>query len=155
MQTAKALGCRVIATARKTEKLKSLTEEGADEAILDEGRLGDGIRVTKALELIGAKALKDTLLRVEKGGAVCVTGVLGGKYYLDDFDPIKDIPNGVYLTGFYSNSPNQKTVDEMFHFIEEHKIKPRIGAVFSFDDIQKAVVAQDCGRIDGKTVVVL
>ena len=28
-------------------------------------------------------------------------------FTLNDFDPIKDIPNGVYLTGFFSNYPTK------------------------------------------------
>ena len=36
------------------------------------------------------------------------TGILGGVYALNGFDLIKDIPNGVYLTGFFSNYPTQQ-----------------------------------------------
>ena len=31
-----------------------------------------------------------------------------------NFDPIKEIPNGVYLTGFFSNTPTQKIIDKIF-----------------------------------------
>ena len=33
--------------------------------------------------------------------------------YIENFDPITDVPNGKYLTGFFSNYPTQKTIDRM------------------------------------------
>jgi len=153
IQLAKALGCKVIATARKKENLPLLKEAGADEAVSDIGRLAGTIKADKALELVGPKTLKDTMLCVRRGGIVCNTGVLGGVYYLNGFDPIKDIPAGVYLTGFFSNYPTQKSIDEMMSFIEKHKIRPKTGAVFAFDDIKKAIAVQESGAVSGKIVI--
>jgi NADPH:quinone reductase-like Zn-dependent oxidoreductase len=152
IQIAKALGCRVAATTHRAEKIKLLA--AADEQILDTGILTGKIRrVTKVLDLVGARSLKDTLTTVEKGGIVCNTGILGGIYALHGFDPIKDIPNGVYLTGFYSNYPTQEIVDQMFRFFHEKKITPIIGKVFPFENIKEAVIAQESGNVNGKIVV--
>lgn len=152
VQLAKAFGCKVIAATHREEKLPLLSE--ADEAVLDTGELKGKIAgVTKALELVGPKTLPDTLKAVEPGGIVCNTGVLGGVYALDGFDPIKDIPNGVYLTGFFSNYPTQKTMDDIFDFIKLHKLEPRVGETFSFSNIQKACIAMDFGKVNGKIVV--
>lgn len=82
------------------------------------------------LDLIGAKSLVDTLKLVDKKGIVCNTGILGGVYALNNFDPIKDIPNGVYLTGFYSNSPAKKDISDIVDFINSNNLKPKIGKVF-------------------------
>lgn len=154
MDIAKALGCRVIATTHRREKLPLL--EGADEALLDEGRLAGTLRgVTKALELIGPRTLHDTLRAVEPGGVVCDTGVLGGQFVINGFDPIKYIPNGVYLTGFFSNDPTQDTINDIFSFIEEKRVLPRIGARYSFRDIREACMALDGHKIDGKLVVIM
>ena len=152
IQIAKALGCRVVATTHREAKLSLLTE--ADEAILDDGRLTDKVRgVTKALDLVGPRFLKDTLTAVEKGGIVCNTGILGGVFTLNGFDPIKDIPNGVYLTGFFSNYPTQQVIDEIFAFLTAHNIVPQYGAKFSFADIQDACIALDSGKVNGKIVI--
>jgi NADPH:quinone reductase-like Zn-dependent oxidoreductase len=152
IQIAKALGCKVLATTHREAKIKLL--EAADEQILDTGALTGKIHgVTKALDLVGARSLKDTLTAVEKGGIVCDTGILGGVYALNGFDPIKDIPNGVYLTGFYSNYPTQEIVDQMFHFIREKKITPVSGKVFAFENIKDAVMAQESGSVNGKIIV--
>ena len=152
LQIAKALGCKVIATTHRQDKLPLIAE--ADDAVIDDGRLTGKVRsVTKALDLIGPRNLKDTLSTVEKGGIVCQTGLLGGVYALNGFDPIKDIPNGVYLTGFFSNYPTQQIMDEIFTFLNEKKLVPASGKVFGFDEIREAIIAQDEGKVNGKIVI--
>lgn len=152
IQIAKALGCKVIATTHRESKLALLAE--SDEAILDDGKLTGRLHgVTKALDLVGPRNLKDTLTAVEKGGVVCQTGLLGGVYALNGFDPIKDIPNGVYLTGFFSNYPTQQIMDEIFAFLREKQLTPTVGNVFDFTQIREAVAAQDEGKVNGKIVV--
>ncbi|MCD7728878.1 MAG: zinc-binding dehydrogenase [Clostridia bacterium] len=153
IQIAKSYGCRVIATTHKKEKLQLLDEVGADMALLDEGILYGKIKADKALELVGPKTLRDTMRCVKRGGIVCNTGILGGVYYLNGFDPIKEIPNGVYLTGFFSNYPSASVIKEMVAFIEKHNIEPKIAKVFHFDDIKEAVKLQDNGGFDGKIVI--
>ena len=154
VQLAKALGCTVIGTTHKEEKLSLLKEAGCDEAILDDGSMKSKISgVNKALELVGIKTLRDTLFSIEKGGIVCNTGVLGKVYEWNGFDPIKDIPNGVYLTGFFSNYPTQKMVQDIFTFMDEKHLEPLIGATFDFAHIKDACVALDKGTINGKIVV--
>lgn len=154
VQIAKALGCLVIATTHRESKLPLLLD--ADEAVLDDGALTGKVHgVTKALDLIGPRNLRDTLTAVEKGGIVCQTGLLGGVYTLNGFDPIKDIPNSVYLTGFFSNYPTQQTVDEIFAFLNAKRLVPSCGAVYTFEHIREAIAAQDEGKANGKIVVKL
>ena len=151
IQIAKALGCKIIATTHRESKLPLISN--ADEAVLDDGQLAGKFKVKKALELVGAKSIRDTLRCMVRGGIVCHTGLLGGVYTLDGFDPIKEIPNGVYLTGFFSNYPTQQTVDEIFAFLNEHKLEPCFGECFDFEHIREACIALDSGKVDGKIVV--
>ena len=152
IQIAKAVGCKVVATTHKENKLKYISN--ADEQILDEGILTGKIKgITKALDLVGPKSLKDSLTTVEKGAIVCNTGILGGVYELNNFDPIKDIPNGVYLTGFFSNYPTQQIIDDIFNFINKKNIIPNFVNVFDFKNIKDAITAQDAGTVNGKIVV--
>ena len=151
IQIAKALGCKVIATTHRESKLPLISN--ADEAVIDDGTLAGKVKVTKALELVGAKSIRDTLRCMVRGGIVCHTGLLGGVYTLDGFDPIKEIPNGVYLTGFFSNYPTQQTVDEIFAFLNEHKLEPCFGECFDFEHIREACIALDSGKVNGKIVV--
>ena len=157
IQIAKALGCRVSATTHRPAKLPLLQESGADDCILDTGYLSDTYcgQFSKALELVGCKTMRDTLRCLRPGGIVCNTGVLGHVFALDNFDPIKEIPNGVYLTGFFSNSPVQADIDAIFRFLDEHGLRPLVGQVFPFRDIALACAACDGGKINGKIVVTL
>lgn len=153
IQIAKTLGAKVIATTHRESKFPLLKD--ADEIILDDGNLAGKISATKALDLIGPKLLRDTLKTVEPSASafVCSTGVLGGVEVLNDFSPIADIPNGVYLTGFYSNTPTQKVIDEIFNFMNENKLRPCVGKIFEFENLREALIAQDTGKVNGKIVV--
>ncbi|MBO5496266.1 MAG: zinc-binding dehydrogenase [Oscillospiraceae bacterium] len=154
IQLAKALGCRVIGTTHRESKFSLLEEAGADEVVLDEGVINGKVSgVTKALDLIGPRNLRDTLTAVDKGAIVCNTGILGGVFELNAFDPIKEIPNGVYLTGFFSNYPTQEIMDEIFAFLNAHDLQPRVGQIFDLAHIRDAVAAQDSRKINGKVVV--
>ena len=74
IQIAKAVGCKVVATTHKENKLKYISN--VDEQILDEGILTGKIKgITKALDLVGPKSLKDSHTAI-----VCNTGILGGVY---------------------------------------------------------------------------
>ena len=160
IQLAKALRCRVVGTAHRPSKLQLVLEAGADDAVLDEGRIAatrteaakvEG--VTKALDLVGPSVLRDTLRCVEHGGVVCDTGILGGAYALDGFDPITEIPNGVYLTGFYSNYPDQDLFDALFAYMQRHGLRPLYNSEYAFGDLSAALARQDAGS-GGKIVVV-
>lgn len=154
IQIAKALGCKVTATTHKESKMQLLTDCGADAALLDNGSLRRQIfGITKALELVGIKTLEDTLSCMKKGGIVCNTGNLGGVYTWNGFDPIKNIPNGVYLTGFFSNTPTQETINDIFVFLNTHNLTPHIGKQYHFTEIAKACEDMDSGKINGKIVI--
>lgn len=154
IQIAKALGCTVIGTTHRESKIKLLEEAGCDECLLDDRSLRGRVKgVNKALELIGIKTVQDTMMSIERGGIVCNTGVLGKVYEWNHFDPIKDIPNGVYLTGFHSNWPDAKDMRDIFAFLDDHSLKPLVGAVYDFKDIREACIALDEGKVNGKIVV--
>ncbi|MBR2281446.1 MAG: zinc-binding dehydrogenase [Spirochaetales bacterium] len=154
IQLAKALGCKVIGTTHRESKINLLSGAGCDEWILDNGSLRGKVHgVTKALELIGIKTVQDTMMSVEQGAIVCNTGVLGKVYEWNHFDPIKDIPNGVCLTGFYSNYPSTRIIQDIFDFIDAHDLKPLVGAVYDFKDIRDACIALDGGKVNGKIIV--
>lgn len=159
LQLAKAIGATVISTTRSNAKREFLKELGADDVIIE----GDDFRrrflelypsgATKVLELIGAATLRESLRLTAHHGIVCHTGFLGGVYGLKSFDPIKEIPSGVYLTGFYSNSPTQAEIDDMMRIMTEGGIHPVIAGQFTLDRISDAhTLAEKRGQI-GKIVV--
>ena len=154
LQIAHALGARTIATTHREKYVELLRGFGADEVVIDDGHLAErGIRATKVLELVGPKTLRDSLALLEPGGICCDTGILGGAFTLDGFDPIKEIPNGRFLTGFFSNYPTQEVMDEVFTFVAEKGIEPFVAQTFGFDDLLDALALQDAGGFQGKLVV--
>ena len=58
----------------------------------------------QVLELVGTTTLLDSLQCVSEGGSVCMTGMVGNKWTLEDFSPMGSIPHAVNLTT-YSGGP--------------------------------------------------
>lgn len=153
MQLAKALGCKVIATSRDESRFDKLYQNGADECMVDDGNLSSKLKCDKILELIGPKTLEDSMKCLNDGGICCVTGVLGGVEYMDEFDPIKIIPNNTFLTSFFSNYPTQEIIDEIFEFVIGHDIKPEIAKVFtSLEAICEAHKLMESNSAQGKII---
>ena len=44
-------------------------------------------------------------------------------------------------------------IQEIFSFMDEHHIKPLIGATYDFEHIKDACIALDSGKVNGKIVV--
>jgi NADPH:quinone reductase and related Zn-dependent oxidoreductases len=159
-QLAKSIGCTVLATTRHREKFDFLKSLGVDHPILDNGSLQLQVRdlfpsgVEKVLELVGPRTLRDSMRLTAPHGIVCVSGVLGGQYALNGFDPIKDIPNGVYLSSFFSNFPTQAVMDDIFWHIKRHSIKPFVTRVFRLEEIAQAHLLMESNQADGKIVIV-
>lgn len=158
IQLAKTTGAKVIGTTRKSERLEMLKRTGCDIALIDDEDLYANILkefpegITKILELVGAAAVENSAKLLRKKGIVCITGQLGG-HGSRGMDLIRLIPNGTYLCGFYSNFPNQESIDKIFRLIENHQIKPVIGRVFDFAKIAQAHAVMEKNEAMGKIVI--
>ena len=156
IQLAKAMGAKVIAACRKEESFEKLKGIGADYCIIDDGQLSQQslpYKPNKILELIGPKTLRDSLFTVTHPGYVCSTGVLGNVYSITQFDPIKYIPNGVFLTGFYSNFPTYQSINNLFDLINKAQLKPLYAKVFTLDQIAEAHTLLEKGGAGGKIIL--
>ena len=156
VQLAKAVGARVIAACRRESSFEKLQAAGADRCVIDDERLSEhpwAERPNKMLELVGIKTLYDSLRTVTEPGYVCHTGNLGFVFTASDFNPIKDIPNGVYLTSFYSNYPTQAVIDDLFRLIRRGGIRPLYSKVFGMDEIATAHKLLEAGGAGGKIVL--
>lgn len=156
VQLAKAVGARVIAACRRESSFEKLQAAGADHCLIDDERLSEhpwAERPNKMLELVGIKTLYDSLRTVTEPGYVCHTGNLGFVFTASDFNPIKDIPNGVYLTSFYSNYPTQAVIDDLFRLIRRGGIRPLYSKVFGMDEIATAHKLLETGGAGGKIVL--
>lgn len=159
IQLAKTVGATVLASTRKETQRDLLISQGADHVLIDDGTLKNQLlklypnRITKVLELIGPATLAESLSMVKFHGIVCVTGILGKKGTIENFYPIKDIPSGVYLTGFSSNNPTQKIIDDIFSHIKKHKLQPAIAKVFALYEIGQAHRLMENNEANGKFVI--
>ena len=157
IQLAKAMGAKVIAAPRKEKDFERLKAIGADECCVDDGNLAESMpsemRPNKVLELVGPATLQDSLRCVRRPGYVCNTGILGNVFTVEHFDPIKYIPNGVFLTGFFSNFPTQEIISSMFELISEKHIKPLYAKVFGLDEIAEAHTLLEKGGAGGKIIL--
>jgi NADPH:quinone reductase-like Zn-dependent oxidoreductase len=122
---AKSHGAFVAATTRSADRQEMLKATGVDDVFIDGGQIAAEVRkrypakdpklnaegfprplpggFDKVLELVGVTTLKDSLRCVKDGGIVCVTGIAGGKWAFDNFEPIFEIGKGVYLTAYSSS----------------------------------------------------
>jgi len=161
IQLAKSIGATVLASTRKEGKRDFLMLQGADHVLIDDGTLKSQLLnlypggITKVLELIGPATLFESLSMVSLHGIVCVTGILGKKGTIENFYPIKDIPSGVYLTGFSSNYPTQKIIDNIFSRIKKHKLQPAIAKVFALSEIGQAHRLMENNEANGKVVILI
>lgn len=156
IQLGKAMGATAMATCRREASFDRLRSAGADYCVVDDGAISRQplpVRPNKILELIGPKTLRDSLMTVSHPGCVCNTGILGNVFTVKEFDPIKYIPNGVFLSGFFSNYPTQKVMDEIFTLIREHNIKPLYSKVFKLDQIALAHTLLEKGGSGGKMIL--
>ncbi|MFT8389946.1 MAG: zinc-binding alcohol dehydrogenase family protein [Sporolactobacillus sp.] len=161
LQLAKSVGATVIATTRNTNKLEFLKQYGADLALLDNENISEQLfsfypnGVNKVLELVGTVTVKNSLKLLAEHGILCMTGILGGEWVLDYFEPMMDIPSGAYFTQFDSGvNFKEKLLVELFSHIEQHKINVPIAQVFPLDEIDKAHLLMESNVAKGKIVVV-
>jgi NADPH2:quinone reductase len=159
VQLAKSVGCMVLGTSRQPSRMELLRAHGVDRPLVDDDTLDGLVRaacpegVQKILELVGPSTLRQSMSWLAHHGIVCCTGVLGHQFWLDGFDPIKFIPNGVYLSSFFSNYPTQGRVDEIFRHLAAHRMRPVVARVFRFDQIGLAHELMERNDAVGKIVV--
>lgn len=161
IQLAKSIGSTVIAVVRKKDTVEFLKERGADFVLVDGGTIIEQLHsiypngVNKVLELVGPDTLEESMKFLIHHGIICQTGILGNKKSFDYFEPIKDIPNGIYLSSFFSNYPTQEIIDKIFGHIKQYNLKPPISKVFTLNDIAKAHVLMEQNKANGKIVVLV
>lgn len=147
---------RITGSSRTQEKANFLLSLGYDIGLTDNaGKLSvKGQTFDRILELIGPRTIKDSFHHMPNGGILCSVGQLGGQWYLENFDPIMDIPDDTYLTSFYSGNVTAQKVQEMFDYIKQYNIKIHPNRTFSLDDIREAHRYLESRSGFGKIVVI-
>jgi NADPH:quinone reductase-like Zn-dependent oxidoreductase len=158
---AKARGAIVASTSRRADRADILKRAGADQVFVDGGTIAPQVTAEmaggadKVLELIGTTTLEDSLRCAKEPGIVCMTGIVGNKWSLDNFSPMEAIPTGVYLTSYdggpadFMRMPLQELVDQ----IAAESLQVQVGRVFHLDEISEAHRTMDANTAGGKIVV--
>ncbi|TPX68092.1 hypothetical protein SpCBS45565_g03326 [Spizellomyces sp. 'palustris'] len=121
-------------------------------------RINDSAGADKCVDLLGVNTVQDSLLALKgPGGICCLAGSLGGSGSTS-FNPIKDIPSGVYLTTFavdrvdMGKVPLQEIVDRV---LERGEYRLNLDRIFGLEDLDKVKDYVEGNKARGKVVVVL
>ena len=158
---AKNHGAVVASTTRRPDREQLLRSSGADQVFIDTGVIAQQVKevfpsgVDKVLELIGTTTLSDSLRCAKQRGIVCMTGMVGNKWSLDDFSPMEVIPTAVCLTT-YDGGPEDfmlTPLEELVEQIAAGTLRVQVGRTFRLDDIVEAHRCMEENRAGGKIVV--
>jgi NADPH:quinone reductase-like Zn-dependent oxidoreductase len=158
---AKNHGASVAATTRRPDREKLLRANGVDQVFIDTGSIAEQVKevcpggVGKVLELIGTTTLLDSLRCARQRGIVCLTGMVGNKWSLDDFSPMDAIPTAVCLTTYDGGSEDfmLTPLDELLEQVASGKLRVQIGKTFKLDEIVEAHRSMEENKAGGKIVV--
>jgi NADPH:quinone reductase-like Zn-dependent oxidoreductase len=156
---AKSHGASVAATTRRPDRETLLRDSGTDQVFIDTGSICEAVTaaggVDKVLELVGATTLLDSLRCVNPPGLVCMTGMVGNKWQIENFSPMEAIPTAVGLTTYdggredFMATPLQSLVQQ----IEAGELRVTVSRRFGIDDIVEAHRAMETNVAGGKIVV--
>jgi NADPH:quinone reductase-like Zn-dependent oxidoreductase len=158
---AKDWGAQVVSTTRNSDREALLRASGADAVVVDDGSIAEQVRASwpggfeKVLELVGTTTLKDSLLCAAKGGIVCMTGIVGNKWWFDHFAPMDDIPTAVSLTSYSGDSTDfmATPLDALAKQVAAGTLRVQVGKTFALDEIVEAHRCMEQNRAAGKIVV--
>jgi NADPH2:quinone reductase len=160
------VGAHIIATTRKKTRFDTLKEFGAHRVEFEgpdlSKRIPERKQIDAVLDLVGNSTFMDSLWMLRRGGRICLAGWLGGLDPVNNFNPLLQMPSGVYFTFFgsfvfgtpdfpVSDVPLQAIVDKAAAGI--YKAKP--ARVFQFEQIREAHEAMESNQANGKMVVVV
>lgn len=86
---------------------------------------------------------------------VCSTGQLGDQWYLEDFDPIMDIPNQRYFTGGYSGDVTEASFNDLVQFVVDHHLVLKPEKIFSWEEVPLAHQYLESSHSFGKIIILL
>jgi NADPH:quinone reductase-like Zn-dependent oxidoreductase len=157
-------GARVIATTRNQDRFALLENLGAERCEIERTDLSKHIPAAKqidaVLDLVGNSTVLDSLAMLRRGGRSCLAGWLGGLDPIPDFNPLLQMPSGVYLTFFGSfvfGTPGFPLSDVPLQEIAADAAAGRLDVkpvrVFGFDEVREAHRVMEANEAHGKMVV--
>lgn len=150
------LNNQIIGTTRNPQKVALLKAAGFNDVIVSKDAINlpiDSGTFDKIIDLLGGPAIRDSLTRLNEFGISSSTGELAGEWTVDHFDPIMDIPNNRYLTGFYSGVVSGSLIQDLLHFIETYHVDVHPTKIFDLAHTKAAHQYLESGHSIGKVIV--
>ncbi len=156
LQFASIMGARAVVTSSSDDKLARVREMGAwktvnyrvhpdwEKEVLD---LTDGAGVDAVVEVGGAGTLERSIAATRVAGTIALIGVLTG----GQIDPVNIMRKSIRLQGVYVGPRNLFLA--MNRAIAQHRLRPVVHEVFSFDAARDAYHAMAAAGHFGKLVV--
>ncbi|OIW25489.1 GroES-like protein [Coniochaeta ligniaria NRRL 30616] len=158
-------GATVMATTRRTstDVADLMKQYGAGEVVVDTGRIAEDVLkiwpggADKVLELVGTKTLDDSMRCAKQGGIVCMSGIVGNEWTLNNWNPMESIPSGVSLTTYSGGLKEfiETPLSDLARIIKDGKLNLRIGQTFSLNNIVEAHRFLEENKALGKIVVLV
>jgi len=166
VQLGKALGARVIAVARGTEKAALCRADGADH-IIDSGACRDGdwlpavkqaagpARVNVVFDPVGGEVFRRSLDCVAYGGRLVAIGFASGAW--GEIPTWELVSRNASVVGALALAPDEETQRTMARtlaeFFERGLLTPRVTQVHPFENVSAALAELDERRAVGKHVI--
>ena len=105
---------------------------------IDTGSIAEQVKLVcpggfdKVLELVGTTTLLNSLRCAKQRGIVCMTGMVGNKWWFDRFSPMEAIPTAVSLTT-YDGGPEDfilTPLDDLVDKIAAGQLRVQVGRTF-------------------------
>src|ERR1700730_4419687 len=154
-------GAFVAAATRNPDRENLLRTSGVDQVFIDTGSIAEQVKevcsggVDKVLELVGTTTLQDSLRCAKQRGIVCMTGIVGNKWSIENFSPMDVIPTAVSLTT-YDGGPEdfmRTPLEELIEQIAAGTLRVNLGKVFHLDEIAEAHRCMEENEAGGKIVM--
>ncbi len=159
LQFAHAAGAQVTMTSREAKKIERLRAMGAAH-VIDSMAIPEWgqavVEVTqggahKVVNTIGLEALGQSLIAARYGGEVVMVGLRPGN--AEPLDPALLHGKGTTIRGISVGSASMYCA--LAEVVDEHRIRPVIGARFDFESVREAYAAQASFDLFGKVVIEL
>jgi len=156
-------GAFVAATTRRPDREKLLRGNGVDQVFIDTGLIAEQVKLVcpggfdKVLELVGTTTLLDSLRCAKQRGIVCMTGMVGDKWWFDRFSPMEAIPTAVSLTT-YDGGPEDFILTPLADLVDKiaaGQLRVQVGRTFRLDQIVEAHRCMEENQASGKIVVLV
>lgn len=167
IQLAKARGLKTVNVVRRESAIASVLETGGDVVLVDGPDLAkrvkeatDGAKIRLAIDAVGGKSTEHLAMCLTQSGVLVNYGAMSGEPC--QISPasfvFRDITlRGFWLSQWFQNASPEKRMavfGEVAKLISMGKLKSRVQATYSIDQIKEAVKVAASGERDGKILIV-